>query len=72
MRPLAHNDWVRFLQLRALELRPGGYLLVSTLRSVSDPKETNGAAASGHGIYRAHPGTYKFELWLLTVILRKR
>ena len=72
MRPLAHNDRVRFLQRRALELRPGGYLLVSTLRSVPDPKEANGAAASGRGIYRAHPGKYRFELWLLTVILRKR
>ena len=53
MARLARNDWVHFLQLRALELRPGGYLLVSTLGSVLDPSETNGVAASGRGIYRA-------------------
>ena len=49
----ARNDWVRFLQLRAEELRPGGYLLVSTLGSVPDAGELNGVAASGRGIYRA-------------------
>ena len=53
MAALARNDWVRFLQLRAQELRPGGYLLVSTLGSVPDADEANGAAASGRGIYRA-------------------
>ncbi len=49
----ARNDWIRFLQLRAKELRPGGYLLVSTLGSVADSAEANGVAASGRGIYRA-------------------
>ncbi|MGE5262158.1 MAG: hypothetical protein ACM3S0_02150 [Acidobacteriota bacterium] len=53
MATLARNDWIRFLQLRAQELRPGGYLLVSTLGSVPDAKEVNGVAASGRGIYRA-------------------
>ena len=50
---LARNDWIRFLRLRAQELRPGGHLLVSTLGSVPDAGEANGAAASGRGIYRA-------------------
>ena len=53
MATLARNDWVNFLQLRAQELRPGGFLLVSTLGSVPDTHEANGAAASGRGIYRA-------------------
>ncbi|WP_193371123.1 hypothetical protein [Pelagibius marinus] len=53
MATLARSDWVRFLQLRAQELRPGGHLLVSTLGSVPDADEANGAAASGRGIYRA-------------------
>ncbi len=53
MATLARNDWVRLLTLRAEELRQGGYLLVSTLGSVPDPEEANGAAASGRGIYRA-------------------
>jgi SAM-dependent methyltransferase len=53
MATLARNDWIHFLQLRAQELRPGGHLLVSTLGSVPDPKEVNGVAASGRGIYRA-------------------
>lgn len=33
--------------------QPGGFLLVSTLGSVPDKDEANGAAASGRGIYRA-------------------
>ena len=53
MAALAREDWVRFLRLRARELRPGGYLLVSTLGSIPDADEANGAAASGRGIYRA-------------------
>lgn len=53
MAALARDDWVRFLRLRAREMRPGGYLLVSTLGSVSDASEANGSAASGRGIYRA-------------------
>jgi SAM-dependent methyltransferase len=53
MATLARNDWIRFLQLRAQELRPGGYLLVSTLGSVPEAGEVNGVAASGRGIYRA-------------------
>ncbi|MEO1092550.1 MAG: hypothetical protein AAFX81_18160 [Pseudomonadota bacterium] len=50
---LARADWVRFLQCRALELRPDGRLLVSTLGAVPDDSEVNGAAVSGRGIYRA-------------------
>lgn len=53
MADLARSDWVRFLSMRAEELSPGGYLFVSTLGSVPDPDERNGAAASGRGIYRA-------------------
>jgi SAM-dependent methyltransferase len=53
MAALARDDWVCFLRLRAQELRPGGHLLVSTLGSVPDAGEANGAAASGRGIYRA-------------------
>lgn len=49
----ARRDWVRFLECRALELRRGGYLLVSTLGAVPDDSEINGTAASGRGIYRA-------------------
>ncbi|HMB78379.1 MAG TPA: hypothetical protein VKN76_18450 [Kiloniellaceae bacterium] len=49
----ARKDWVRFLQCRAEELRPGGFLFVSTLGSVPDESEINGIAASGRGIYRA-------------------
>jgi SAM dependent carboxyl methyltransferase len=53
MERLARHDWLRFLRLRAEELRPGGYLLVSTLGSVPDSDEASGVAASGRGIYRA-------------------
>jgi SAM-dependent methyltransferase len=53
MAALAQRDWTRFLRCRASELRPGGFLLVSTLGAVADDGEINGAAASGRGIYRA-------------------
>ncbi|HSA80221.1 MAG TPA: hypothetical protein VLE23_05320 [Geminicoccaceae bacterium] len=53
MAKLARRDWTRFLATRAKELRSGGFLLVSTLGSVPDKAEINGAAASGRGIYRA-------------------
>ena len=53
MAGFARRDWIRFLRCRALELRRGGYLLVSTLGAVPDESETNGAAVSGRGIYRA-------------------
>jgi SAM-dependent methyltransferase len=53
MAKLARRDWTRFLAVRARELRSGGFLLVSTLGSVPDKAEINGAAASGRGIYRA-------------------
>ncbi|MEH6524927.1 MAG: hypothetical protein V7723_02555 [Sneathiella sp.] len=49
---LAKSDWTRFLTMRADELRSGGFLLVSTLGSIPDDREVNGAAASGRGIYR--------------------
>ncbi len=50
---LASRDWARFLRCRAVELRPGGFFLLSTLGAVADASEVNGAAASGRGIYRA-------------------
>lgn len=53
MATIAQRDWTRFLRCRAMELRPGGFLLVSTLGAVPDAGEINGAAASGRGIYRA-------------------
>lgn len=53
MADLAREDWARFLRLRARELRPGGFLFVSTLGSIPDSSEINGTASSGRGIYRA-------------------
>ncbi|MEM7225913.1 MAG: hypothetical protein AAF495_23245 [Pseudomonadota bacterium] len=53
MAAFARRDWTQFLRCRAAELRPGGFLLISTLGAVPDPAEINGAAASGRGIYRA-------------------
>jgi hypothetical protein len=53
MEAIARRDWIRFLRCRAVELRRGGYLLVSTLGAVPDGSESNGAAVSGRGIYRA-------------------
>lgn len=53
MAAIARRDWIRFLRCRAMELRQGGYLLVSTLGAVPDDGETNGFAVSGRGIYRA-------------------
>jgi SAM dependent carboxyl methyltransferase len=53
MAAFAQQDWTRFLRCRALELRPGGFLFVSTLGAVADDSEINGTAASGRGIYRA-------------------
>ncbi|MEM7025104.1 MAG: hypothetical protein AAF637_21340 [Pseudomonadota bacterium] len=50
---IARQDWIRLLQCRALELRSGGYLLVSTLGAIPDDGEHNGTAASGRGTYRA-------------------
>jgi SAM-dependent methyltransferase len=53
MAAFAQQDWTRFLRCRAQELRPGGFLFVSTLGAVADDSEINGTAASGRGIYRA-------------------
>ena len=53
MTKLAREDWIKFLTLRASELKSGGFLFVSTLGSVPDSSETNATAASGRGIYRA-------------------
>ena len=53
MAAFAQQDWTRFLRCRARELRPGGFLLVSTLGAVAESGAINGTAASGRGIYRA-------------------
>jgi SAM-dependent methyltransferase len=53
MAAFARADWTRFLHCRASELRPGGFLLVSTLGAVRDDSEINRTAVSGRGIYRA-------------------
>ncbi|GKX33186.1 MAG: hypothetical protein MnENMB40S_08040 [Rhizobiaceae bacterium MnEN-MB40S] len=53
MAALARSDWQRFLRLRAEELRPGGFLLVSTLGSIEDADEINGVKASSRRLYRA-------------------
>lgn len=53
MAAIARSDWIRFLRCRALELRQGGYLLISTLGSIPEEGEINNTAASGRGIYRA-------------------
>lgn len=50
---LARADWTRFLRCRAGELRPGGFLFVSTLGSVPDEAEINGIRASARKLYRA-------------------
>jgi SAM dependent carboxyl methyltransferase len=50
---LAHADWTQFLRCRAVELRPGGMLIVSTLGSVPDDSEMNGVRASARKLYRA-------------------
>lgn len=49
----AERDWIRFLRLRAEELRPDGYLFVSTIGAAPDKGEVNGTAASGRTLYRA-------------------
>jgi len=49
----ARADWTRFLRCRAREIRPGGYLFVSTLGSVPDASEKNGIRASSSKLYRA-------------------
>ncbi|MET1414590.1 hypothetical protein ABVF61_20130 [Roseibium sp. HPY-6] len=49
----AEADWTRFLQMRAQEIRSGGYLFVSTLGAVPEAGEINDTAASGRGVYRA-------------------
>lgn len=53
MADFARRDWTNFLRHRARELQPGGYMLISTLGSVPDDSELNGAACAGRGIYRA-------------------
>lgn len=50
---LARADWTQFLRSRAVELRPGGTLVVSTLGSVPDPTELNGTRSSARKLYRA-------------------
>lgn len=53
MAALARSDWLRFLRLRAEELRPGGFLLVSTLGSIEEANEINGVKASSRRLDRA-------------------
>ncbi len=53
MAALARADWTQFLHCRARELRPGGYLFVSTLGSVPDAGQPNGIRASASKLYRA-------------------
>lgn len=50
---LAQEDWTRFLQCRAAEMRPGGMLIVSTLGSIPDESEMNGVRSSARRLYRA-------------------
>jgi SAM-dependent methyltransferase len=49
----ARADWTQFLRCRAVELRPGGIAIVSTLGSIPDETETNGVRASARRLYRA-------------------
>jgi SAM dependent carboxyl methyltransferase len=53
MAALARADWTQFLRCRALELRPGGFAIVSTLGSVPDAREPNGIRVSSSKLYRA-------------------
>jgi SAM dependent carboxyl methyltransferase len=50
---LARADWTQFLRCRAVELRPGGVAIVSTLGSIPDDSEINGVRASARRLYRA-------------------
>ncbi len=50
---LARADWTNFLRCRAIELRPGGMAIVSTLGSVPDESEINGIRSSARKLYRA-------------------
>ncbi|XYK80235.1 MAG: hypothetical protein ROO70_21100 [Labrenzia sp.] len=50
---LARSDWTTFLRSRAIELAPGGYLIVSTLGSTPDLEEINGIRGSARHLYRA-------------------
>lgn len=50
---LARADWTQFLRCRAVELRPGGMAIVSTLGSVPDDSEINGVRSSARKLYRA-------------------
>jgi hypothetical protein len=50
---LARADWTQFLRCRAVELRPGGMAIVSTLGSIPDDSETNGVRSSARRLYRA-------------------
>lgn len=53
MAAFAKADWTTFLRCRARELKPGGYMLISTLGSIPDDSEKTGTASAGRGIYRA-------------------
>ena len=50
---LARADWTQFLRCRAIELRQGGLVIVSTLGSVPDTREMNGVRSSARKLYRA-------------------
>jgi len=49
----ADSDWTQFLRQRAMELMPGGWLIVETISSIKDPNDWSGLAAGGHKLYRA-------------------
>jgi len=46
-------DWTQFLRVRARELHPGGFAVISTLGSVPDASQPNGIRASASRLYRA-------------------
>lgn len=53
IRDKANRDWTLFLRRRALEVRPGGWLVIETMSSIEDPDDPSGLAAGGHRLYRA-------------------
>jgi SAM-dependent methyltransferase len=50
---MADRDWTHFLERRAEETTPGGWLVVDGLGSVPDPDDPSGRCAAGRRLYRA-------------------